>query len=452
METGDPAGVRFEGDAGLGLRPARRHQGLRSRDPQVEAGPGRGQARPERQPHEELPRGRAGPQGPHRPGRGRPPLQLDLHHDPHRHEARPQARLGPGRRAVRRRRRGQPPARLPPPRAMEGLIRGRRRSRSALAVLAGALAFGRSRSCRSSCAAKPHVTFARDDAAGAADRPHRRPRGLRLPLRRRARPAPLLAAAQPERPEHARPKDRALSPSPLVLVRRHRPAGGRRTRDLSFYNALYSRDQDRGPGTTPLPSATGSASSRSRRSKPTDDRAEIVAELVWESDGRPVLDETRRLVVHSLGAGGVPPRPDLDPDPGRTATSPSSATTSTTPGPSSVSTRPGTASTAAASSSDTGATGQEATNMKPALWIDYSNTVDGVTEGVAVFQYPDGREHRWLTREYGCFGPRRPDDRSGKPFTLKDGRIPRPARRRPRPRGRRRLGGRVRERLRKAYA
>ena len=34
---------------------------------------------------------------------------------------------------------------------------------------------------------------------------------------------------------------------------------------------------------------------------------------------------------------------------------------------------------------------------------------------------PDGREHRWLTREYGTFGPRRPDDRSGKPFTLKKG-------------------------------
>ena len=40
---------------------------------------------------------------------------------------------------------------------------------------------------------------------------------------------------------------------------------------------------------------------------------------------------------------------------------------------------------------------------------------------MAVFQWPDGREHRWLTREYGTFGPRRPDDRSGKPFTLKKG-------------------------------
>jgi hypothetical protein len=59
--------------------------------------------------------------------------------------------------------------------------------------------------------------------------------------------------------------------------------------------------------------------------------------------------------------------------------------------------------------------------MKPALWIDTSNSVDGVTEGVAVFQWPDGQTHRWLTREYGTFGPRRPDDRSGKPFTLQQG-------------------------------
>jgi hypothetical protein len=67
------------------------------------------------------------------------------------------------------------------------------------------------------------------------------------------------------------------------------------------------------------------------------------------------------------------------------------------------------------------AAGQEATNMKTSCWIDYSNTVGGVTEGVAMFQWPDGKEHRWLTREYGTFGPRRPDSQSGKPFTLKKG-------------------------------
>jgi hypothetical protein len=71
--------------------------------------------------------------------------------------------------------------------------------------------------------------------------------------------------------------------------------------------------------------------------------------------------------------------------------------------------------------SDTGQAGQEKTNMMFARWIDYSNTVDGTTEGLAVFQWPDGDEHRWLTREYGCFGPRRPDAQSGKPFVLKKG-------------------------------
>jgi hypothetical protein len=59
--------------------------------------------------------------------------------------------------------------------------------------------------------------------------------------------------------------------------------------------------------------------------------------------------------------------------------------------------------------------------MKPAKWLDYSNAVEGEPAGIAVFQWPDGLEHRWLTREYGCFGPRRPDDRSGKPFVLRKG-------------------------------
>jgi hypothetical protein len=72
---------------------------------------------------------------------------------------------------------------------------------------------------------------------------------------------------------------------------------------------------------------------------------------------------------------------------------------------------------------DNGATGQAATNMQAAKWIDYSNTVEGETAGVAVFQYPDGFDHRWLTREYGCFGPRRPEALSGKPFILVPGMV-----------------------------
>jgi hypothetical protein len=59
--------------------------------------------------------------------------------------------------------------------------------------------------------------------------------------------------------------------------------------------------------------------------------------------------------------------------------------------------------------------------MKAAKWIDCSNTVLGEAAGVAIFQWPDAKERRWLTREYGCFGPRRPDEQSGKPFTLRKG-------------------------------
>lgn len=191
-------------------------------------------------------------------------------------------------------------------------------------------------------------------------------------------------------------------------------------RDLNTYNALYSgvkndagvygppfRDRVRHTGFSKV-AAEGA-------------RAEIHADLVWEMDGtRPVLRERRRLVVHSLGGGEYLldvewtliadqgdvlfksddvhyawPYLRLDPQ---------------------FSGEKGGIMT-----SDSGAVGEKATNMQFARWIDYSNTVDGTPEGVAVFQWPDGREHRWLTREYGTFGPRRPDERSGKPFMLRKG-------------------------------
>jgi hypothetical protein len=74
-----------------------------------------------------------------------------------------------------------------------------------------------------------------------------------------------------------------------------------------------------------------------------------------------------------------------------------------------------------------GAKGQAGTNGqvadgKAAKWVDYSNTVEGTTEGLAIFSHPQNEHpHGWLTREYGCFGPRRPDAKSGKEFTLKKG-------------------------------
>jgi len=65
---------------------------------------------------------------------------------------------------------------------------------------------------------------------------------------------------------------------------------------------------------------------------------------------------------------------------------------------------------------------QKGTNGKPAHWVDYSNTVAGMAEGLAIFSHPEnGYPHTWLTRDYGTFGPRRPDPRNGKPFTIKKG-------------------------------
>ena len=65
---------------------------------------------------------------------------------------------------------------------------------------------------------------------------------------------------------------------------------------------------------------------------------------------------------------------------------------------------------------------QAGTNGKEASWMDYSNTIDGVAEGLALFSHPsNAHPHKWLTRDYGTFGPRRIDSKSGKPFTIKKG-------------------------------
>jgi hypothetical protein len=197
-----------------------------------------------------------------------------------------------------------------------------------------------------------------------------------------------------------------------------RPEGG--DRDVSFYNALYGGVKtESGAYVPPFRDRIRHASFS--RIEARNGLAHIETELVWEMDGgRPVLDERRRLVVHSLGAGEYL----LDLTWTLTASLGDVLFTSDDVHYAWPFLRLDTAFSGEKGgklTSDTGASGQEATNMKPALWIDYSNTVGGIPEGVAVFQWPDGREHRWLTREYGTFGPRRPDDRSGKPFTLKEG-------------------------------
>ena len=69
-----------------------------------------------------------------------------------------------------------------------------------------------------------------------------------------------------------------------------------------------------------------------------------------------------------------------------------------------------------------GGTGQTNTNMKIARWVDFSRAQAQDAEGLAMFSHPSNEHpHAWLTRDYGCIGPRRVDAKSGKPFTLKKG-------------------------------
>jgi hypothetical protein len=271
----------------------------------------------------------------------------------------------------------------------------------------------------SACGAKPQVTLDRNDASGT------------LAVLIGGREAIVYQYGQTLDLAHYWPM-RSPSGKNMLIERTEpyphhrsfwiadtvRPEGGER--EVSFYNALYGgvkteagdygppfRDRIRHVSFTRLEAAAG--------------RAEIGAELAWEMDGgRTVIDERRLLIVHGLGGGEYL----LDLTFALTASSGDVQFLSDDVhyawpylrlDPAFSGEKGGRI------TSDTGATGQEATNMKPALWIDYSNTVDGVAEGVAVFQWPDGREHRFLTREYGTLGPRRPDDLSGRPFTLERG-------------------------------
>ncbi len=292
---------------------------------------------------------------------------------------------------------------------MEGLNRGL--STAFLIAGLGLLALG-------ACAPRPEVAFARDDAAGALTLSI----GGREALVFRYGPDLDLAHYGPLRT----PSGRNLLVEKTEPYPHHRSfwfadtvrtEGGER--DLSFYNALYTGTKTESGDYAP-PFRDRIRLRAFPRVFAAGARGEVEADLVWESDGRPVLEEKCRLVVLSLGGGDYL----LD------------IAWTLTPAETDVAfvsddvhyawpflrlDLPWNGEHGGRIVSDTGASGQEATNMKPALWIDYSNTVEGVTEGVAVFQFPDGREHRWLTREYGCFGPRRPDDLSGRPFALKKG-------------------------------
>ncbi len=187
-------------------------------------------------------------------------------------------------------------------------------------------------------------------------------------------------------------------------------------RAVGIYNALYSGKDRKDP-----PYKDHSRHTAFQTLKAEGDCATVESTLIWEMDNdKPVLDEHRLLRITALGRGEyfLDVTFTLTADHGDVHFA-SDAVHYAWPYLRMNDTFNG--SNGGTITDDKGKTGQKATNMKVALWIDYSNTVDGQTEGLVVFQCPDGKAHRWLTREYGTFGPRRPDEQSGKKFVVRKG-------------------------------
>jgi len=197
-----------------------------------------------------------------------------------------------------------------------------------------------------------------------------------------------------------------------------RPKDGR---EASLYNAYYSGRDIAPPSKYEPPFKDRIRHLDFARLEAKGGWAVIEARLVWEMDGgRPLLEERRTTTVHALGRGeyfldlvfkltAMDDEVEFRSDDVHYAW------------PYLRLEKRWSGEGGGSIVSDTGAAGEAGTNMQVAKWIDCSNTVEGETAGVAVFQYPDGANHRWLTREYGCFGPRRPDGVSGRPFVLLKG-------------------------------
>jgi len=197
-------------------------------------------------------------------------------------------------------------------------------------------------------------------------------------------------------------------------------------RKVSFYSALYTGQSAPGEeakqNTTVLPPYRDHVRHVAFSQHEIDsEQALVKKQLVWEFDhNKPVLNEDRTLRIAALGQG------EYLLDMSFTLTAAYSDVDFVSDKvhyawPYIRINKTFNGDNRGTITSDTGATGQKATDGQVARWIDYSNRVEGITEGMAVFQWPDGKDHRWLTREYGCFGPRRPDELSGKKFTIKKG-------------------------------
>lgn len=191
-------------------------------------------------------------------------------------------------------------------------------------------------------------------------------------------------------------------------------------RKASFYGAIYSRMNKKDPKS---PFKDQIVHAAFLPEKPIgSNQFEMGMKLVWQIDQKvPVLDQEQRVRIAALGEGQyfldlnyrltasygnvkfvsdavhyawpyVRMHPQFSVDKGGCITS------------------------------SEGGVNQKGTCSKDAHWVDYSNTVGGTSEGLAIFSHSQNEyPHKWLTRDYGTFGPRRPDAQSGKPFTLAKG-------------------------------
>lgn len=193
-------------------------------------------------------------------------------------------------------------------------------------------------------------------------------------------------------------------------------------RQASFYNALYSGAGDKKSPKPPFRDHIRHVAFTSTTYPAEGGKGELALKLVWEMDEKiPVLDETRRMRIVALGDGEY----FLNLSFTLTATYGDVTFRSdavhyawpfirlnddfAAPGGGLL-------------VNSEGGTGQTNTNMKAAKWVDFSRAGASYAEGLAMFSHPSNEHpHAWLTRDYGCIGPRRVDVKSGKPFTLKKG-------------------------------
>ncbi|MCW5554534.1 MAG: PmoA family protein [Verrucomicrobiae bacterium] len=192
-------------------------------------------------------------------------------------------------------------------------------------------------------------------------------------------------------------------------------------RQASFYNALYSGVGDRENPKPPFRDRVRHVAFTTQRSGTHE--AAIGMKLVWEMDeGKiPVLDEARDLRIVALGDG------EYFLDLRFALTASHGAVTFRSDAvhyawPFIRLNSDFNVSGGGVIVNSAGQTGQAETNLKPAEWLDFSRAGAADAEGLAMFSHPaNERPHTWLTRDYGCIGPRRVDARSGKPFTLQQG-------------------------------